>query len=374
MFSIWLQAVNPGLTVDKALATYEGILGDEPNPSKGTAYLWMAIGAFIAAIITGFFTLITAITLGAPLDFVLLEVVPMLIILPIATVIGFGIGSILLYGLAKVFGGQGSFNHQIYLYAAAQAPLGILFAILNIIPGVIGSIVGFGMIIYGGWLTLMILRTVHRYSGWRALGTILTPVVIISISLICLLALLGPAVSNVFNNIIEDIERDGAADLVPLSTSSEQFFGDDFSIEYPGNWVLIDQSENPFCQQPGVDCLISAGNLSGDGAEINLVRFEFFADMSIEEADELMWADFIAITPDVTLIEHQNLFIDELSSTLRVFSFSGEIPESPVYLFQASTLKDDALYQFTGYADTSEAFDAQIPTFEDVVKSIKLGR
>jgi hypothetical protein len=250
--------------------------------------------------------------------------------------------------------------------------MGIIFTIIGVIPGIVGSIIFLPVAIYSGWLLIMALRAVHRYSARKVLSIVLLPLLIISISVICILALLGPAVGNVFNNIIEDIEREGATEMVPLSVSSEHFLGYDFSLDYPGGWELIDQSENPFCQQPGVDCLFSAGNLSGDGAEISLIRFEFIADMSIEEADEMMWAEFIANTPDANLIEQKISFIGDQPSSLRIYSFPAEDPESRIFLFQASALKEDALYQFTGYADASDAFDAQISTFEDVVESIEI--
>lgn len=372
MLQIWLRAVNPGLTPDKALATFEGILDDEPNPTMGTALLWIAISGVIAAAISGILSLILGLVQGFPPGMVIPSLVSILIFIPIAQIIGFLIGSIILFGLSKVSGGQGTLQSQAYLIAAAQAPLGIVIAILAVIPTVVGDIVSIGGIIYGGWLSLMALRTVHRYSAWRALSVILLPVLVISISVICLLALLGPAVGRVFENIVTDIQREGGAEIVPLSVSSEHFFGDDISLDYPGGWASIDQSENQFCQQPGVDCLFSVGNLSGDGAEINLIRFEFIADMSIEEADEIMWAEFTANMPDATLLEHRSLLIDKQPSMLRVYSFPGVAPESRVYLFQTTTLKDDALYQFTGFADTSETFNAQISMFEDVVESIEI--
>ena len=374
MLQIWLRAINPGLTPSKAVATYEEILQDEPNPTLGKGLLWILISAVIAAIINGLLSLVVGVIQGVPIEFVLAGLVSMLLFIPVVQVIIFLINSIILFALSRIEGGEGTLGRQAYVVASAQAPLGVVIAIIGVIPGVVGSVIVLLAIIYGLWLLIMALRAAHGYSTWKALVTVLFPIIILTVCTVCLLALIGPAVGNVFNNIIEDIEREGATEIVPLSVSSEHFLGDDFSLDYPGGWELIDQSENPFCQQPGVDCLFSAGNLSGDGAEISIIRFEFIADMSIEDADEMMWSDFIANTPGVTLIEHQSFFIDDVPSALRVFSFPGVDPESLVYLFQASTLKDDALYQVTGYADTSETFDTHIPTFEDVVESIELAR
>ena len=56
MFEIWIRAITRPM-----LATYEGLLEEEPNPTLGTPLLWMIVSAVIAAVISGVVSLITGL-------------------------------------------------------------------------------------------------------------------------------------------------------------------------------------------------------------------------------------------------------------------------------------------------------------------------
>ena len=157
MLQIWLRAINPGLTPSKAVATYEEILQDEPNPTLGKGLLWILISAVIAAIINGLLSLVVGVIQGVPIEFVLAGLVSMLLFIPVVQVIIFLINSIILFALSRIEGGEGTLGRQAYVVASAQAPLGVVIAIIGVIPGVVGGVIILLAIIYGLWLLIMAL-------------------------------------------------------------------------------------------------------------------------------------------------------------------------------------------------------------------------
>ncbi len=93
-----------------------------------------------------------------------------ILIIPIVFFIWTGI----LYGLAKAFGGQGTFVAQGYTYLLFQVPLGIISAVLNFIP-IAGSLVALALAIYAIVLNIFSIMAVHRLSGGKASAVVLIP-------------------------------------------------------------------------------------------------------------------------------------------------------------------------------------------------------
>lgn len=86
----------------------------------------------------------------------------------ISAVIGLFIGSGVLYLLAKSVGqGQGNFMTQTYLYSLYTFPLGILSAVLGIIPFV-SLISSLAIVIYELVLTYYMLQPAHNMSADKA--------------------------------------------------------------------------------------------------------------------------------------------------------------------------------------------------------------
>ena len=54
MFEIWLRAITRPM-----LTTYQELLEEEPNPSLGTALLWMIVAGAISAVVSGILSFIT---------------------------------------------------------------------------------------------------------------------------------------------------------------------------------------------------------------------------------------------------------------------------------------------------------------------------
>src|SRR5690348_17237754 len=80
----------------------------------------------------------------------------------------------IVYGLARYFGGQGSFLGQCNTSLYIQAPLGILSKLLALIPGV-GKILNTILSLYGIVIQVVVIIAVHRLSRGKAIATILLP-------------------------------------------------------------------------------------------------------------------------------------------------------------------------------------------------------
>jgi hypothetical protein len=202
MFNIWLRAIT-----QPRLATYQAFLEEEPNPTFGKAAGWVALAGLIAGFISGLLWLIFGSGL---VEWGFTNLVCGMIAAPIGAVIGFLINSAILLAVAKVLGGEGTFDGQSYVLGAANAPMSIILAVLVLAPlPVVGTIlVGFLASIYYLWLTALGLQAAHRYTPGRALVTLLAPVAIliaIACCTIALLTLMGPAVGEVFSTIVDEI-------------------------------------------------------------------------------------------------------------------------------------------------------------------------
>jgi hypothetical protein len=106
--------------------------------------------------------------------------------------LGFLIGSGIWFVLAKLFGGTGEFEEQSYLLATFSAPLTIVSSVLGVIP-LAGPCLSFFLGIYQQVLTYFAMKVSHNMTSGRALGVVLTPVIILLLCLVCtvMLGVLG---------------------------------------------------------------------------------------------------------------------------------------------------------------------------------------
>ena len=91
------------------------------------------------------------------------------------------------FGLAKAFGGQGSFTAQAYSTLLYQTPIGILGGLLGLIP-ILGGLGALALDIYGIVLAVFMVMGVHRLSGGKASAVILIPLGVVFL-LVCILAI-----------------------------------------------------------------------------------------------------------------------------------------------------------------------------------------
>jgi hypothetical protein len=107
------------------------------------------------------------------------------IIVPIAALVFQGI----VYLVAKVLGGKGTFTQQFYLVTIATAMGSLLVGVLGMIPclGALISIVGGLYLLY---VQVVVMRDLHQVSTLKALVAILTPLVILALLAFLLFAAL----------------------------------------------------------------------------------------------------------------------------------------------------------------------------------------
>ena len=182
MFEIWIRAITRPM-----LATYQELLEEEPNPSLGTALLWMAVYGAILAMGIEILSFVTR--LGEHPDMASLLCGPIVVLVTAVTgaVIGFFVGSGIHFVSAKILGGEGTFVRQSYLLAAACAPMSIISVCLVVLPCV-GPLLGLVSILYMLWLAVLALQAAHRFTAGRAVASVLAPLVFLGISL-CVLGI-----------------------------------------------------------------------------------------------------------------------------------------------------------------------------------------
>ena len=126
--------------------------------------------------------------------------------------VSFYLSNGMIYLGARMFGGKGDYTTQAYLNSLYYVPLlmiSSLASLLGAIPfagGCIIGIVGLGIVIYHIVLSVRSMMVVHDLSVGQAIGSILIIPGAFVLITICLLALIGPAVGNVFSNIISEIQ------------------------------------------------------------------------------------------------------------------------------------------------------------------------
>jgi len=133
----------------------------------------------------------------------------------IGTVIGFYLGNGLIYLGARVLGGTGSFGPQAYLQSLFGVPLGIVISVVSLVYAIpvagpcIGAMAVLALAIYSLVLNVRAVKVVHNLTGGRAFVAIILWPAVLFLVVACLavvtLALLGPAINDVFENIVTNI-------------------------------------------------------------------------------------------------------------------------------------------------------------------------
>lgn len=105
------------------------------------------------------------------------------------TLVFFFVAQGIYFGLARAFGGQGSFTAQTYSALLYQTPIGILSSLLGLIP-ILGSLASIALGIYGIVLAVFMVMGVHRLSGGKASAVILIPLGVVFL-LACILLIVA---------------------------------------------------------------------------------------------------------------------------------------------------------------------------------------
>ncbi len=147
--------------------------------------LLLAVGA--VAVIEGIVSMIVGFIGGHPATAIF-----GLIFGIIFALAGFFIGAGILYLLAKIFGGTGDFLHHSYVLALVSVPLGVVDAILGVIP-ILGLLVSLAVGVYAIYLAILAMSSVHRLTTGKAAAVVLIPVGIAVVLSICVAVLAAAA-------------------------------------------------------------------------------------------------------------------------------------------------------------------------------------
>lgn len=157
------------------------------------------------------------------------------------------------------------------------------------------------------------------------------------------------------------------------SVQSERTYrGDVFSLTYPSSWIETNVEQPDMCQSPGIECLLTVGTKAGDGTNINVIRFALDEKATSVEADDMLWSAFKAGTPNVVLKSREVIEVDNYLGVRRVFSApSSNTGSGRAHLLQIHLVKNDVLYQLTGWAPSADRFERYQPEMDEIFLSLR---
>jgi pilus assembly protein Flp/PilA len=206
----WSETWTKALT-QPSEAMYRQIAND-PGATPRRAYTWIFVSSLIGYVIYTligslfgtnafvsmgeefFGSLICVVLFGAPIG-ALLSV--------LGTMIGVGITQV----IASALGGTGTYSKLVYAVAAYAAPIALITYLLNIIPYVNCLTIPLGF--YAIFLNITAVKAVNEFGWGKAIASsvviLAILLVVAAVIVIVVLALLGPAIGNVFSDIISEI-------------------------------------------------------------------------------------------------------------------------------------------------------------------------
>jgi hypothetical protein len=188
-FKIWMDVLEqPIQTFKKA----------KKNADLMQGLMYVAVAGVIIGILSGikiavYGNAMTSLLPSLPGAFGVVAFIATVIATPIANVLSWLFVSAIMYVMARLLEGKGNFKTQSYLYAIYVAPIGIISAVLGLIP-VIGGILSIIPAIYGLYLLTMSLKETHGYSTGRAILTWILPALVLAL----IAAIIGAAIATLF--------------------------------------------------------------------------------------------------------------------------------------------------------------------------------
>lgn len=210
---VWIRALTP------SVETFEGLVRD-PNASTNRAYAWVFVSALIGSAISALAQLaLTGMSIpGSSADSATSALFssPWLLLIcgaPVAAVLavlGLMISAGITQLIARALEGTGTYSSLVYAMAAYSAPLAIISGVISSIPYI--NCLVFPLGVYSLVLNVVAVKAVHQFGWGRAIASsvlifagILVLTVLVAVVVIVVLALLGPAIGNVFSNIVQEL-------------------------------------------------------------------------------------------------------------------------------------------------------------------------
>lgn len=159
---------------------------------------------------------------------------------------------------------------------------------------------------------------------------------------------------------------------IGVGTPRTTYTGDEFQLEYPETWQQQDLSQQPFCTQQSVECLIGLTLPFEDGSNLTFIRYELTREVSLEEVDDFFWRMYNDNISDVNLESKEDLTINGNPAIKRIYnSPSPQNASSREYLLQVGLVYDQWYYQFTGWTPGPEARSKHERDFMRVIRSLE---
>lgn len=208
---VWVEALTK-----PSVETYEDIVAD-PGASASKAYTWVLIAAFISYVVTIIFSFFLNSILGVTglQQFSMLEGITSSIlvvmccapVLSILAVLGLVINAGISQFVAGILGGTGTYNELAYAFGAYLAPLTLITGVLGAIPYL--NCLSIFVALYGIVLNVIAIKAVNKFDWASAIISSVVVVVgiiaVVGCVVLTFLSLLGPAIGDVFSNIILNI-------------------------------------------------------------------------------------------------------------------------------------------------------------------------
>lgn len=196
-------------------------MASSPTASATTAFIWVfvasLVGAFLSFLVQGaaLRRMLEQQGLGGqiPQEGLGARLITLVCGAPVAavfSVVGFAIVVALVQWIARMFGGQGTFNQLAYSFGAIAVPVTLisgLLGLLGAIPyvgicfGIVGGLFG----LYALFLQITAVKGVNGFGWGPAAGSVLIPIAVLFLVCCCVLfgigALIGVSMGNVFSQL-----------------------------------------------------------------------------------------------------------------------------------------------------------------------------
>ena len=199
----------PSLWINALIKPKETFKNEKKNAKLVDGIIHILLAGFIIGLIISILSILFAFLLpfggfpfsgfeGYYVGSVIVSLLFYLIFYPIVVVIGTLILAGIFFIIARIQGGEGSFDTQYYLGAIFYAPIMIISSIISLIP-CIGAIISLAIFIYALYLLTLSIKEAHGLDTLKAVITWLVPGIVIGaiLAIFFIAGLLTSSISSI---------------------------------------------------------------------------------------------------------------------------------------------------------------------------------